>query len=465
MATEKVLSSTNLSYDSGMDLFSTPASNLGVSDMKYLEYKPVNSYTSESSVRFFVPNAGSSYIFLPETRLKVKFRILKEDGTALPAMPAPPAEGAEQSLADKAKANWASVSLTNYFLHSLFDQIEISFGDTLVTKGDTGYPYKAMVTALLETTDSAKTSRLQSSLFYMDTPGYMDDLDINPSTAGNKGLVQRAAFIAESKPTEVIGPLHVDVLKVPKYLLNGVNIGINLFSTNSQFRLLSSNELKPVYKVDIMDISLIMCHVTPSNQLLLAHQKLMEDNIPARYFYVQEELRKFTIPKGQSSFFCENMFNSTCPDRMVLMLCDSAAVSGSYTANAFNFKHHNLSYLNATVNGSPSPKGPLKMDFKRSSYVSCFEDLFETLPRPQGPDNAFGNMITREAFEKGYSLFCIDFTPQTRRASFYPTKKDGSVRLELRFAEPLADTVILMCMTYSPTYFEIDYARNVFLGR
>ncbi len=466
MATEKVLANSALSYDSALDIFSTPACNLGIQDVKYIEYKPVNSFSSESSIRFVIPNTGSQYLFLPETKLKVKLRVLKHDGTVLPAMPAAPEEGVERNAADALNANWASVSTSNFLLHSLFDMVEIKLGDTIVTRNDSGYSYRAMINALLDTSAAVKQSLLQSALFFIDTPGAMDSLSIDPIAGENRGLVARANYIAESRPVELMGALDVDILKTPKYLLNGIPLTMTLFSTSTAFRLMSGNELPGGYAVEIMDISLIMAHVTAAANVLIAHQKILQSNTVARYFFVQEELRKATIGQGNTSFFSENFFNSTVPDRLVLALCTSEQLGGNIRRNPYHFRSANLSYISISINGVPCPQGLIKTDFNNpAANVQPFTDLYTTSARVAGADKHFGNLLTRDHFNNGYSLFSVDLNPATRRGQFFPTKKEASVRLELRFSQPLATTMVLLCMAFSGNYFEIDYARNVYLGR
>jgi hypothetical protein len=102
----------------------------------------------------------------------------------------------------------------------------------------------------------------------------------------------------------------VDVFKVNKLLLNGVTMDMTLTLTSSSFRLLSSNVNKRDYVLEIKDITLILKHVTPSNLVLLGHQKVMEEEIfLAKYFYTREDLRKFNLAKDTSSYYIEDAYN------------------------------------------------------------------------------------------------------------------------------------------------------------
>ena len=69
--------------------------------------------------------------------------------------------------------------------------------------------------------------------------------------------------------------VYIDVFKVNKLLLNGDSMDITLAPTSSNFRLLSSNAGKRDYRLEIKDITFILKHVTPSNLVLLGHQKVM----------------------------------------------------------------------------------------------------------------------------------------------------------------------------------------------
>jgi hypothetical protein len=462
MTADKVLVPSQLAFDSCLEFFSSPASNLGITDMKVLKYKPLNAFDSNSAIRFHVPNVGSSYIYLPDTRLEVTARILQANDEQLPPMPELPKEG--ETLSDAEKKIWdiASVGPVNAWIHSLWDQVEVSANDTLISTGTTAYSYKALMNLLLNTSDSTKLSLLQSHMFYADSPGYMDSLNI-ASTGSNMGLIQRAQYTARSKPVTMLANIFADIFSIQKYLLNGVSLSVNLFPTTTAFRLMSGND-NPNYKIELLDVSLLITHAIPAPQVLVAHQEVLKSNTTAKYFFVQQELRRFIISKGNTSFFAENVFNGSCPDKVVLAMVGSDSCSGSFTSNPYNFKHYDLSFVNITTNGVPSPRGAAKIDLENGKFGPYFEELFR-FANPLGGDSmSANNGITKRAFANGYSLFVVDLALQSKMGNFYPLKRESSVRMELTFAKPLPETVILFALVYTPNMFSVDFARNVFLG-
>ena len=82
---EKVLESSDLAYEDTLNLFSVPASNLGVTGVKYLTHKPVNQFSTEGDAKFHVPGVGTAYVDLSNVYLATTVRIVKGDGSSVPA--------------------------------------------------------------------------------------------------------------------------------------------------------------------------------------------------------------------------------------------------------------------------------------------------------------------------------------------------------------------------------------------
>ena len=68
-------------------IFQTPPTNTAVQNIEWLEYQPlcINTGQSCSTLEFNVPGSGAHYFDLSRTRLYVKVKIVKKDGSNLPA--------------------------------------------------------------------------------------------------------------------------------------------------------------------------------------------------------------------------------------------------------------------------------------------------------------------------------------------------------------------------------------------
>ena len=201
MAEEKVLDGTNIAFDANLDCLSAVASNLGVAGVRYIAHKPVNQFSSESSVRFSNNNNGSSYLYLPHTSLEVKRRIVKGDRELIKEQDKNKTKSPTNSSASKLDtgtdvtddgSKQTSDGLdgpVNGLFHALFDNVQLSLNSQVVSN-ISGYSFKAMANLLLETSDAVKKTLLKSVMFEWDTPGAMNDPNLT-ELVSNKGLKKR----------------------------------------------------------------------------------------------------------------------------------------------------------------------------------------------------------------------------------------------------------------------------------
>ena len=166
-------------------MFGVPPTQTSV-EHGYWEQKGLTSaLTDQGPYEFVVSGAGEDYIDLSNTHLFVEAQIVKNDGT---------------NLADD-----TDVGPVNLWMHSLFSDVSVSLNEKLVSPPTSVYPYRAYLETLLSYGPAAKDSQLTGVMWYKDTPGQQEK-----RTNDNKGFVSRKALIAESKPVQMMGKLHLD---------------------------------------------------------------------------------------------------------------------------------------------------------------------------------------------------------------------------------------------------------------
>ena len=105
---------------------------------------------------------------------------------------------------------------TNLFLSALFSDITLTMNETVVEGGHYLYPYKAMMSSLLQFDVGMKKTQLEAAGYHV-------------TAATRKG------WIDTSKSCEFLGPLHLDVFAQSKYLLSGVNVRIKMSRSKLEF--------------------------------------------------------------------------------------------------------------------------------------------------------------------------------------------------------------------------------------
>ena len=64
---------------------------------------------------------------------------------------------------------------SNYILATLFNQVDVSFGGTIISTSSNTYAYQAILETLLNYGEEAKSTQLGMGLFSKDTSKHMDE--------------------------------------------------------------------------------------------------------------------------------------------------------------------------------------------------------------------------------------------------------------------------------------------------
>ena len=82
------------------------------------------------------------------------------------------------------------------------------------------------------------------------------------------------------------------------------------------------------YKVEVTDAVLKVCYVKLNPAVLLAYNETLQKQ-EALYPYKKSDVKCFGVPQGQYSVSIDDIFQGEIPDRLVLSLVASEALSGS----------------------------------------------------------------------------------------------------------------------------------------
>jgi len=416
-----------------LDLFSVPPMQKSVENGKYVDYHPINTIDNGSPIEFEIPASGDEFLDLCNSLLYVKVKVVQQNDQAL---------GADLRVAP-----------VNLFLHSLFNQVDISLNGTLVTTATDTYGYRSYIETLLSYGDDAKKTQLTSSLFHKDEAGKFDSTHLDGANA-NAGFVWRNRFIRESRSLDMIGRIHADLFFQDRYLLNEVNVKIRLIRSRDQFSLMGMAQ----HKVVIESAILYIRKVKLSSEMFMDIAKTLEST-NAKYPIRRVICKSVTVPQNFYDLSHEKLFSGQLPNRIIVGLVRNDAFSGHVGHNPYNFNHFNLSEISVYADGQNVQNiKPLKIDFERNLFISAYNNLYTGTGRLFHDE---GLAINRLEFPEGNALYAFDLSPDLTDDQKFDQLRTGSVRLQLKFSQQLAVPVTLIIYAEYQNVIEIDRNRNV----
>lgn len=416
-----------------LDLFAAPVTQMSIEQSQYTEISPLSALTDTGPIEFFIPGDGEKYLDLANTLLFLRLQITNEDGTNL--------------------AQDARVGLINYPLNTIFSQVDVTLGDRLISQSSATHPYRALIELLLNYSHETLASQCSAGLFYKDTAGFMDSTVV-AADGPNRGLVKRAQFSAASSEFHVMGPLHGDIFFSERLLLNSVDLRIKLTRASDAFCLMSQANAN--FRLKILGASLFMKKVTVSPAVRLGHSAaLMKGN--ALYPMSRINVKTYSIPQNSRLCNQENLFLGVMPKYVVLGMVNHHAFTGRRDLSPFNFTHNDVEYLALCHNGRQVPAKAFQPQFNNGISVREYYNMFTATGRHL---KDLPLTIDREDFERGYTLFVFNLSPDEDVAALSPVSS-GSLRLEMRFRVPLPHTLTLVVYACYDSILEINSKRQV----
>ncbi|XP_072152548.1 uncharacterized protein F54H12.2-like [Bemisia tabaci] len=272
---------------------------------------------------------------------------------------------------------------------------------------------------------------------------------------GNSGLTKRRGFCQRSKTVEMMGRIHCDIFSQDKMLLNNVDLKLRFVRSRDDFCLLGQDG----YKVKVIEANLFARRVRVSPSVLLSHAQGLEKT-NAKYPITRADVKTNTIPAGVRSASLDNVVSGQLPTRIIMGMVLNTAFNGGIEKNPFNFQTFNLNYASFHTDGQQIPGVVLTPNFDAHEYVRTFHSLFSGTGIHYSDS---GNEINREEFKAGYSLIALDFTPdlEAHIKTHWSLVRHGSLRIELRFSDALAEATTVITYAEFDNVIEIDKSRNV----
>ena len=402
------------------------------------KFHPIATITPGSPIEFFVKNAAKLYLDLNNSRYMVRCRIVKKDGTNMPA-------------ADACKSG-----VVNLLLHSMFKEVTVLFNNKTVSDPSNMYAYRSYLETLLNCNGDIQKYRLKSEGWHKDKHDKMDEAEPKDNT----GLVERRKYFAESPDIVLIGRPHADVFHIDKLIPPGIDMSVKFMPNDDKFCIMSSDGDNLGPKVVIDDMNLIICTKQLLDAAELAHQTLV-GNINMRLPYTRVLMKHVAIPANSSTMCLDNIFTGVLPDLVVMGFVTDTAFAGSYTENPYNFKNFKIKRMDLFRNGTRVAQFGYLPNFTKKIYNQAYFTFQEQLGFDQG-DRCVN--ISPEEWADGFNLYSFKITDGPIGSGTVGPRshsETGSARLEFDFETAPQGNLKLIIMYQMLGIFEIDRWKEI----
>jgi ribonucleoside-diphosphate reductase beta chain len=333
-------------------------------------------------------------------------------------------------------------------------QVKLVLGGTEVFDSGDKYAYRAYMETELNYGYDAKSSHLQSALYFQDTP--VNHLDDNQNT----GLQNRAAYFRNSTWVQIMAPIHCDIFAQNKYLLNNMDLRLTLYRNSDAFCLFSPQAAQQ-YKIEVNSMKWYVKGVEVSKSVSLAIERSLMQTT-AKYPVRRVEIRTIHVNAGLRETPENAIFNGQIPRRLVIACVDADAYHGTYAKSPFNFKNFGIDEVSVCAGGQTYPAKPLTPDFPNNRYVRSFIQLFEGLGIS---DDNKGNTVNLARYKMGHCIFAFDLSPDEDDGSdHWDLVKEGATTINIHFANPIpAGGVEVIVYGEFDNLLTINHTRNSFI--
>jgi len=349
-----------------------------------------------------------AFMCLNTLSMYVRAKIVKGDGTAL--------------------GDSDRVLLCNNALHSMFANVETTVnGITVNPQSSSNIPHKSMMESLLSYEGSNngafKAWRFESEVDHMD--------DFNDDSYDD-----RVAICAGSREFDLCGPICADVLRSDNHLAPGNRLSLKFTRSADAFVL--NSEVSEEYQLVITKIYLQMRLLHVFDGALPA---IVKEHVAQKYMSSYTQIRTYALPDGQTSISRSLFSGGKLPKQVIVGMVTTAAMTGDYSLNPFNFEHFNIKSINLKMNGLLIPQDALEPSFGKGLFMRELNHLYMNTGKYRS--NA-GNSIRYDQFGNGHTLFPFDLTPDMCNGFHLHAGNQGSLHVQISWAFPTLRAITLI---------------------
>lgn len=410
-----------------------PVTNVDIMAIRERDVTPLTaSPDPTSTLEFRFDTAADEWVRWKDTLLSMKLevKLTKTVGGAITA------------------TDWANVLPAQNLLHSMFKSVEINVNQRELCVAPQTYAYQAYLTNLLTTTINCKNTILKDAGYYIkesDRRNYLINNGTDKST----------------KTIELMDALQICFAEQTKSMLGGCRVVLKLVPHTSDFYFKLSNS----YSIAVKFIDPVLrLRMAVTNPILTQkfREAITKPDVYAKYFFRRVTVLPLVAERTHLYAQFHNVINGQIPRRMFLMMVPHRAFSGASDVDPYEFNHYKITEAIAFIDGMPFPDHPYKPDFVKGHIAREYRALFESLQQTNYQPCL---QLTKSEFIDKNTILAFNFSPDWSGGPG-PTSpatlvKHGNLRIDLRFAEPLPETITVLCYCEYDNCISFDGLGNV----
>jgi len=324
---------------------------------------------------------------LDRSYMTTEIQILNEDGTEL--------EDSEM------------VAPVNNIGYALFENCDLYINDTRITNSDCNYPWWTYIYNLL---DSKKRA---GQYWAEDTPGKFD------SIKENEGFKTRYNSFKGSSKVKLLVPVMTN-RKFERYLPAQMDIILRYTLSPANLVLMGAKDKS--YKIKILSAKLFVPRVILSPHGMRKYEK---NNAEFELSSVCTKTRAVSAGDQNLNW---TPFSGRLPHKLYFFMIANEAYNGKIDSNPYNFETFGIENLSVLKNDVVLPIS--------TGFGNIQEDKYQELYHLSARDSNL-KLPKLENYDKGYMIIVVDLGREG---------DEGSVRLKVDYANPVAETLTLFCI-------------------
>lgn len=439
---------------SELDLFTVPSTQVAVENSTWEEINLMNALTHGGPYEFRLP-ADNKFLDLSSNLLIVKLRVVRRVAGAVAPLTWVAAHDDPVTGANVPEvAPREQVAFINLIGKTFFNQVKLFLNNHLVYDSGDTYAYRAFIETEFNYGKDVKTT-------YLEEAGYEKDSTSPNDIANNVGYDNRLNEVKLSRHCEFGASLHIDLFQQKKYLINQMELKLELHRNKDPFVLhtLHANPHND-FHVEVLDMKWRIKKVELPASLTRAMESALATK-PLKYPLVRSQIKVMYIDPGRVETPSTVIFSGQLPRRVCFGLVAYGDYYGDYTRAPFNFQHFNAISVQVIAGGKQYPPLPLTMDYANDRFVRPYMMTMDALGYVSSKRSC---NIDAQNFRWGTCIYCFDISPdQDHDDSTWQVFKEGTLSIHMRFGQPIpAGGVNLIVLGEFENCLTIDKMRNVF---